>query len=69
MLPILLLTNACATGGASRNAGCGSFQPIHSSPAVPQPTLGEVLEHNRVGVAICGWKPPARTAREEALAS
>ena len=49
---------ACQTAGPATVRGeCRLFRPISSSADDTAETRREVVAHNRVGTAACGWRP------------
>jgi hypothetical protein len=55
----LLLLCGCQTdGSALPSVACTIFKPIYYSPAHDtRETARQVVAHNAVGKATCGWRP------------
>lgn len=59
VLPILL-TGCTATVGGGTESGralCDQFRPIRWSVSDTPDTATQAKAHNRVGAALCGWRP------------
>lgn len=60
LLATLLLLTSCQNGPGPNNPDpCLTFHPIYLSPGdvLTPDTARQVLEHDRAGAALCGWKP------------
>lgn len=57
LLPLILPLASCATIGHSD--GCDWDRAIYVSPkdSLTDPTAKQILEHNKTGAKVCGWKP------------
>jgi hypothetical protein len=58
-LPILLTGCAMTVGGGTETgrALCDQFRPMRWSKFDTPDTVEQAKAHNRVGAAVCGWRP------------
>ena len=58
-VPLFLLLAGCQTdGSALPSVACTIFKPIYYSPAHDtRDTARQIVAHNAVGKATCGWVP------------
>lgn len=64
MLILLLPLAGCATkAGPGRPDPCAAWRPIYVSPndVLTDATARAILDHDRTGAKLCGWKPKAPT--------
>lgn len=55
-LALGLLLGGCQTDGAALpSVACKIFKPIEWSTKDTRPTIRQVVAHNAVGKATCGW--------------
>ena len=54
----LMLLSACAGGSARGLDVCGPWEPVRPSAAdvLTDGTARQILAHNEVGAALCGWR-------------
>lgn len=56
-LALLAILPACVTRGPGTEAACNIFSPIGSSTRDTVETRREIVRHNKIGQAVCGWTP------------
>lgn len=63
----MLLPAGCQTTASSGSpeSACHAFEPITWSDKDTRPTVRQVVAHNAVGKAVCGWVPAATGAAKK----